>query len=130
MGITMYLTKRDKKVMKVQEQLRDTQPTQAALPTIVVGREKEYFDTRKYANIWNVLKAQLSVEICILDVTQKATVVRGVSQLKNLDTKWKFASTDNYKKRIKVTQLENPNPNQLYLKLELVSCFKYRTKSL
>lgn len=100
------------------------------IPPVVIGSNRNFFDTRKYANIWNILKIQGFVDVCILNPNQKATVIRGVSQLKNLDTAWKYASDSNYSKRIKVTTVENDNSNHLYLKLELTDSFKYRSKSL
>ena len=128
----MYHTKRDRMVETTKQTNETTHFDLSKAITIGGANCRSILATGKYANIWATLKSQGTVTLCISNAYAKATIIRGVSQLKNLDTTWKFADETNYRKRIKVTEIKVANSlsHMLYLQLELVDSFKYRSNSL
>lgn len=77
----------------------------------------------KYTIPWAKLKETKEIIITVLDRSDKAKVIRGLSQLKNIDTEWK---KDNYYLRIKAEVIRETNEGQIVLKITLVDSVKYR----
>ena len=80
----------------------------------------------KYTEIWKKLKEHKKVEVTVLDPTNKTKIIRGISQLKNVDLEWKNLCAANYYLRLKPTVLGKTREGYLVLQLELVDSVKYR----
>lgn len=76
----------------------------------------------KYSQSWEVLKETGTICFTVFDKADKAKVVRGISQLKNIDLAYK---RDNYYKRIKVTTISEER-NAIVIQLTLINSLKYR----
>ena len=79
----------------------------------------------KYSAAWDKLKKEGKATITVFSDAMKSKIIRGISQLKNVDLEWKH-SGDNYYLRIIATEIgrsENGNP---IIELELKPCNKYR----
>jgi hypothetical protein len=79
----------------------------------------------KYTEPWEILKTKLEVTLTVRDRADKAKIVRGMSQLKNLDRTWK-AQADNYYLRLRTKVLRTTGEGYLVLKLTLEPSIKYR----
>lgn len=77
----------------------------------------------KYTVPWEKLKETKDIIITVLDRVDKAKVIRGLSQLKNIDVEWK---KDNYHMRLKAIVLRTTNEGYLVLRITLVDSIKYR----
>ena len=79
----------------------------------------------KYTARWQVLKTKKEIILTVLDAQDKAKVIRGISQLKNIDLEWK-AEDDNYYLRVKAEVIRKTKEGYLVLKISLVDSIKYR----
>ena len=79
----------------------------------------------KYTAPWLSLKEKKEIILTVLDAEDKAKVIRGISQLKNIDLAWK-TSDSNYYLRLKAEVLRKTKEGYLVLKLSLVDSIKYR----
>ena len=77
----------------------------------------------KYTIPWEKLKETNEIIITVLDRGDKAKVIRGLSQLKNIDIEWK---KDNYHMRLKATVIRTTAEGYLVLRITLVDSIKYR----
>lgn len=77
----------------------------------------------KYTIPWETLKKTNSIIITVLDRGDKAKVIRGLSQLKNIDIEWK---KDNYHMRLKAVVVRTTSEGYLVLRITLVDSIKYR----
>ena len=79
----------------------------------------------KYTAPWLSLKTNKEIILTVLDSVDKAKVIRGLSQLKNIDTTWK-QQDNNYYLRLKPEVLRKTKEGYLVLKISLVDSIKYR----
>ena len=79
----------------------------------------------KYTAPWQSLKTNKEIILTVLDSVDKAKVIRGLSQLKNIDVTWK-QQDNNYYLRLKPEVLRNTPEGYLVLKISLVDSIKYR----
>lgn len=79
----------------------------------------------KYTAPWQALKENKSIILTVLDAADKAKVIRGISQLKNIDLEWK-TKDNNYYLRVKAEVLRKTKEGYLVLKVSLVDSIKYR----
>lgn len=79
----------------------------------------------KYTAPWQSLKTKKEIILTVLDAQDKAKVIRGISQLKNIDLEWK-AEDDNYYLRVKAEVIRKTKEGYLVLKISLVDSIKYR----
>lgn len=79
----------------------------------------------KYTAPWQSLKTNKEIILTVLDAEDKAKVIRGISQLKNIDLAWK-TTDNNYYLRLKAEVVRKTKEGYLVLKLSLVDSIKYR----
>ena len=79
----------------------------------------------KYTAPWRALKENKAIILTVLDAADKAKVIRGLSQLKNIDLEWK-TKDNNYYLRVKAEVLRKTKEGYLVLKVSLVDSIKYR----
>ena len=79
----------------------------------------------KYTAPWQALKDNKAIILTVLDAADKAKVIRGISQLKNIDLEWK-TKDNNYYLRVKAEVLRKTKEGYLVLKVSLVDSIKYR----
>lgn len=79
----------------------------------------------KYTAPWQALKENKAIILTVLDAADKAKVIRGISQLKNIDLEWK-TKDNNYYLRVKADVLRKTKEGYLVLKVSLVDSIKYR----
>ena len=79
----------------------------------------------KYTAPWQVLKDKGTILLTVLSAEDKAKVIRGISQLKNIDLEWK-TKDNNYYLRLKAVLVRKTKEGYLVIKLSLVDSVKYR----
>ena len=79
----------------------------------------------KYTAPWRALKENKAIILTVLDAADKAKVIRGISQLKNIDLEWK-TKDNNYYLRVKADVLRKTKEGYLVLKISLVDSIMYR----
>ncbi|MGL4484300.1 MAG: hypothetical protein ACRCUS_05065, partial [Anaerovoracaceae bacterium] len=65
------------------------------------------------------------IHLLVHDAADKAKVIRGLSQLKNLDTEWKNQG-NNYYLRLKVEILSRMKNGKMKITVKLIDGIKYR----
>ena len=79
----------------------------------------------KYTVPWQILKDKGTILLTVLSAEDKAKVIRGISQLKNIDLEWKDKD-NNYYLRLKAVLVRKTKEGYLVIKLSLVDSIKYR----
>ena len=79
----------------------------------------------KYTAPWQALKDKGTILLTVLSAEDKAKVIRGISQLKNIDLDWKDKD-NNYYLRLKAVLVRKTKEGYLVIKLSLVDSIKYR----
>ena len=79
----------------------------------------------KYTAPWQILKDNGTILLTVLSAEDKAKVIRGISQLKNIDLEWKNKD-NNYYLRLKAVLVRKTKEGYLVIKLSLVDSIKYR----
>lgn len=79
----------------------------------------------KYSKAWHKLKTDKELTITILSQKDKAKIMRGLSQLKNIDIPWK-SEADNYYLRMTSEEISTTAEGYLVLHITLNKSLKYR----